>query len=283
MLDLGHKVEWEREAKQKQVEWLSGRRCVNQETGEVVSKPDGTPCTLADCSRSWYVGAGVDRNVRVVARRSARAAKHPADVTVFRPKLITLTFRDVKESWEIKGAVSKFTNTLMHWAKRNGGESPAYFWVDEVQMKTERGAAHFHVLVLGVPFLAKSLIESWWAHGFVDVRAVDNAGRGLSYLAKYMWKWADVDVKLESLPDWWFYYSIFHKRRFGFSRWFAFAPAERIPVWLKETLEGMKMLDGLSRASRMVGGGWLCEVAGSPLCEGGIELRMRSPWVVVRV
>lgn len=283
MLELGSRVQQEREAKKKQVEWLRSRRVINTVTGEILTKKDGDSATLEDSSKSWYCGPGTKNNVSMVSRRCSKAKFHRANPVTHRPKLLTLTFADTKESWEKEGILSKFTNTLQHWAKRNGGIEPAYFWVDEVQAKNDRGAAHYHLLLLGFPYLPKELIEKWWAWGFSDIKAIDTVGRALSYLKKYMWKWAEVEVDLDSMPEWWFYYSIFSKRRFGFSRWFAFTPIERVPLWLKCALESMQFKDGLMSASRMVGGGWLCKIRGSPLTEDVIEFRMASPFKVQQI
>lgn len=272
MLNVPEQVREARENAQRQVDWISDRQVLNSQTGEVIA--------LADVSRSWYVREGARRNVRICSRRAAKALHHPADELRHRPKLITLTFADAMESWEKEGALSQFCNSLQHWAKRHGAQEPAYFWVDEVQMKTERGAAHYHVFVVGMPYVQKKILEGWWRFGFLDIRAFDTIGRGLSYLKKYLWKWAEVDVDIASMPDWWFYYSIFAKRRFGFSRWFSFSPGERIPSWLREVVTGMGLASNVIGASRMEGGGWLLKCRGSPLSDDVMELRMKSPFCV---
>ncbi len=280
MLELGDRIRQERDAKAKQVEWLRARRMVNDQTGEVLSDREGAALTLEEISRSWYTRGGARQNVAACSRRAAKALSHPADVGRYRPKLLTLTFADVQESWEIPGVLSRFTNSLQHWAKRHGAVEPAYMWVDEVQMKTERGAAHYHLLLIGFPFIPKGELQKLWTWGFLDVRAFDQVGRALSYLKKYLWKWADVDVDVSTMPDWWFYYSIFAKRRFGFSRWFSFAPIQRIPSWLREAMEGMGFENSIVGASRMVGGGWLVQLRGSVIADDLVELRMHSPWKV---
>lgn len=281
MLNLGKRVVEEREAKREQLEWMRSRALVDMGTGEVLSNENGAE-GLEGFTRSWYSAFGARKNVRLVSRRASKALHHPADVKRHRPKLLSLTFAEVLDSWEIKGALSKFANSLMHWARRHGAECPAFFWVDEVQNETKREAAHYHMLVLGFPYIPKKVLERLWQHGWSDVRAIDDVGRSLSYLKKYMWKWADCDVNVETLPDWWFYYSIFRKRRFGFSRWFQFEPLERIPSWLCAILKEKGLESYLVGASRMDGGGWCCLIRGSPICEDDIELKMRSPLKVIK-
>lgn len=136
------------------------------------------------------------------------------------------------------------------------------------------------MLLLGIPFASKAQWEAWWPHGFIDARAVDDIGRAFKYLAKYLWKWGHLADEPEKLPDWWFLFSVYSKRRYGFSKWFTLPPVERIPRWLKDILKECGALDELEKAGRAKGGGWYVRVQRA---EYGIDLRFPSPFKVLEL
>lgn len=240
-------------------EWMRSRGMVNKATGEILQDQEGEPLTLEKMSKSWYVETGARNNAFSVVKRSKKIYQHPADVKKYRPKFVSLTFADTAESWRQQKAIASFLDNLRKWAKKQGANSLAYFWVSEVQMKNARGALHYHILILGCPYLPKEKIEAWWQFGFSDVRAVDDIGRGFKYLAKYLWKWGKEAGDPDTLPDWWFLFNIWHKRRYGFSKWFALPPGERLPRWLNEKLQESGMLEMVQKANRAEGGGWSIE------------------------
>ena len=231
--------------------WAAEHGLVDKETGEYLQNSDGEVVTLEQLSRSWYSAHGARNNLRLVSRRVQRISAYRSPE---RPKFITLTFRDIVQSWVAERAIQKFTDALRTYSKR-AGRSVAYFWVAEVQ---KRGALHYHILVLGAPYIPKSRLQSWWRYGFIDVRVIDDIGRAVKYVAKYMWKWRNYDF--ENLPDWWFLFSLFNRRRFGFSRYFALPLLERVPSWLRDTLETLRAAYGdIVRGGRALGGGWSIE------------------------
>ena len=259
-------------------EWMRARGMVNEATGEILQDKEGENLSLEKMSKSWYVETGARNNAFSVVKRSKKIFAHDADVKKYRPKFISLTFADVETSWRQQNAVVEFLDNLRKYAKKQGGKDLAYFWVAEVQMKNGRGALHYHILILGCPYLPKKKIESWWSYGFSDVRVVDDIGRGFKYLAKYLWKWGKESGDPDTLPDWWFLFNIWHKRRYGFSKWFALSPAERVPRWLKEYLQELGMLEHLQKAGRAEGGGWLVLVN----LEGDeMEIRFASPFKIL--
>lgn len=274
----------------RNIAWANSRRMVNRETGEIVTDKEGNPLTLADMSKSWYSKKGSRNNAFHVVERCKKAFEFICDLKMFRPKFISLTWGgNPEDSWQAERAIQKFLDDLRHWLKRHGIKSYAYFWAAEVQMKNERGALHYHVLVLGAPFISKKLLESWWAHGFSDIQARDDIGRAFKYTAKYLWKWGkiwedleqvEVEGEIDALPDWWFLFSVFSKRRYGFSKWFTSTPIERMPRWVKDSLKDFCALENVLKASRAVGGGWNV-VASSTLIDGAqVDFHLPSPFLV---
>jgi len=231
-------------------QWCSSRGLANQE-GELLLDGDNRPMTLLDISNSWYDAEGLRNNVRAIRHRCEKALHHGGDVRHLRPKLITLTFRDATESWENQEAIQHFTDTLRTYSKRHGCCSMAYFWIAEVQQA--RRALHYHIMVLGSPFLPKERLVSWWPHGFVDARVCDSVGRCLEYMLKELQEMLDAAKHNGGFPDWWYLFSVFRKRRYGFSAWFRLPLVDRIPAWLRKTLACSEELVAATRAK---GGGW---------------------------
>jgi hypothetical protein len=266
--------------------WAKSRVIVKPDTGELVTDKEGNTLTLADMSKSWYSRKGGRNNTYQIVKRLQKAHSFECDLEKFRPKFITLTFAEIVESWKAERAIQKFLDALRHWAKRECGVKVLpYFWTSEVQ---ERGALHYHILVLGAPFLSKKRLVSWWSYGFVDIRAVDDIGRAFKYLAKYLWKWGKIwdtlDVsendEVAALPVWWFLFSVFSRRRYGFSKWFQLSAIERIPQWLRIDLAELGFLDILRKASRAVGGGWRLEFVDDDVGEMSSYV-VSSPYKVV--
>lgn len=253
--------------------WAESRVLVSKD-GEILCNEEGEPLTLKDLSRSWYSKQGARNNARAIARRLMRASDHPADLHRCTPKFITLTYRGITESWEAERDIQKFTDCARKYAKRHGGQALAYFWTGETQ---QRGALHYHIVILGMPFLLKSVIRSWWPHGFVKIAKAGDVAGSLRYLAKYIWKFGKLADDPANLPDWWFYFSIYSKRRYGFSQWFRLPALDRVPRWLRDFLEEQGASDCLLKAGRAPGGGWSLLLRRSV---GEVELWVPSLWTV---
>jgi hypothetical protein len=290
--DVSPAIEKARKNAKRNRAWASSRRMVNRETGEIISDKEGNPLTLADMTKSWYSKKGSRNNAFHVVERCKKAFSFECDLKRFRPKFISLTWRgDAADSWQAERAIQKFLDDLRHWLKRLGIKSYAYFWSAEVQMKNARGALHYHILVLGAPFISKKLLRTWWTHGFSDIQARDDLGRAFKYTAKYIWKWGkiwdELDIpegdEIAALPEWWFLFSVFSKRRYGFSKWFTLPPIERMPRWLKESLQGLCALEDVQKANRAVGGGWDIVARSSVLDDGEIDMHFPSPFVIQEV
>lgn len=265
----------------QQAAWAKGHFFVSRETGEILTKKDGERLAVADVSRSWYLKSGGRNNARIVVERLKKSLLHPSDVARFRPKFVTLTFRNTVTSWVAERAVQKFLNAVRTWAKREGIDALAYFWTAEVQMKNQRGALHYHIVFLGLPFVPKWQWRKWWRFGWIDARAVDDLGRVFKYLAKYLWKWGKMAEDADELPDWWYYFSrdMFSKRRYGFSNWYRLPIVRRIPGWLRDALQSKGQLERCSHAARAVGGGWDLQFEGTE--EGGdLLVHFRSPFQI---
>jgi hypothetical protein len=148
-------------------------------------------------------------------------------------KLITLTFKTVGESWRGSGQVREFMNTLRHHCRRRG-KTISYVYVTEVQ---RRMAMHYHIAVAGAPWIDKKLIQSWWEHGFSDIRAA-NGPKAAMYMAKYVRKsTGQLTTSAELI-------TVLH-RAAGFRRWGgsrdATAKAKTVPGWVNDIDE---ILDG---------------------------------------
>ncbi|HZQ09752.1 MAG TPA: hypothetical protein VFD70_24460 [Anaerolineae bacterium] len=271
---LAARVDAERIKKKRNNQWARSRVMVNKQTGEVLSGQNCEALTVADISRGWYSEQGARNNARLIVKRLKKSFQFECDLKKYRPKFITLTFADIDDSWLVEKAVRKFLDAVRHWAKRSGVNTVPYFWSGEVQ---ERGALHYHILLLGLPYLDKELIQSWWSHGFVDIRAVDDMGRAFKYVAKYLWKWGKLAAEPDALPDWWFYFGIYSKRRYGFSKFYQLPPLERMPRWLRDVVEQMDAMVFVARAGPADGGGWEITFKRD---YGDVSLHFDSPFVL---
>lgn len=287
--DVAERVSGARARAIKNNAWATSRILVNGDTGEVVTDKEGKTLSLGDMSKSWYCREGSRNNAYKAVARLKKAESFDCDFKLYRPKLISLTFEGESiVSWTAERAIQIFLDDLRHWLNRCGVTVYAYFWASEVQMKNGRGALHYHVLLLGAPFLPKQLLETWWSHGFADVRMCNDVRHGFLYVAKYLWKsgkiWDDTEVQekgIAALPEWWFLFSVFHKRRFGFSKWFQLSIRERIPSWLRDQLAELDTLHICTKAARAVGGGWHLEFD-DPEHNEHFECDIASPFKVVR-
>ena len=273
-------IERKRACAKRNNEWMRSRVMLNEETGEVLTDREGNVLSLEKMSKSWYLEQGARNNAFSVVKRAKKVFGQDWDVKRYRPKFITLTFSDVDESWRAKDALPHFLDNVRKFAKAQGSELLVYFWTAEVQMKNERGALHYHILILGCPFIPLEKLRSWWKFGYLWAEALDDVGRGFRYLAKYLWKWGKEADDVENLPAWWFLFSIWHKRRYGFSQWFALPPAERIPRWLKDGLQESGLLEHLEKGGRAEGGGWLL-LFNRPY--GKVEMHFASPFKILEL
>lgn len=137
---------------------------------------------MGSVSRSWFTDRGrANLAYRMVKRREKlEVAAEEREQTV---KLLTLTFRNVADSWQASNEVRRCLNLLRQWVRRAGGQV-SYLWCAEVQ---KRGAIHYHVVLVGCPFIPKERIASWWPNGFIDIRCVP-LERAASYVGKYISK-----------------------------------------------------------------------------------------------
>ena len=110
----------------------------------------------------------------------------------FPPAFITFTFAenltDIAQANEI---FSLFIKRLNFQLYKNKKSILKYIAVTEFQ---KRGAVHFHCLFFNLPI---GLVESErttrhianiWGHGFIDTKDVDDVGKAIAYLTKYMLK-----------------------------------------------------------------------------------------------
>ncbi len=131
--------------------------------------------------------------------------------------LITFTFAcGVVESWQKVREFSAVLTAIQRKLKRRGLEVVYYFRVIEAQ---KSGKAHIHLLLAvddvvefrydfikrrgfirkqGVYNMLKSVLESTWKYGFVDIQPVVSKGEAVNYLSKYVLKEGG---EVESLLD----------------------------------------------------------------------------------
>jgi len=100
-----------------------------------------------------------------------------------KPVFLTLTFSEnltdlKKANYEFKKFISRFNYYL--------GFNLSYITVPEFQ---ERGAVHYHMLVLNLPYTSGHQIETKvWKHGATDIKLVNRQFGLFNYLTKYFSK-----------------------------------------------------------------------------------------------
>lgn len=178
---------------------------------------------LKRLTRSWFHRAGRANNARVLTARAASLienASHNNEAV----KHWTLTYRDPADSWTDKQALRQFLNRLRVWAKRRHAEV-SYLWTAEMQ---DRGALHYHIVLVGLPFVPLGLVRSWWPHGSDQLRVREDL-KAIAYILKYVRKavWcetADDDARQ-------LLHSIAHRRRHGGTRDVTSRPEQVNPLW----------------------------------------------------
>lgn len=300
-LSLEDRVQSARVQAGRNVAWAKHRRVVDRATGECISTGDGDDhqaLSLADVGASWYTEAGCRRQLSYSCKRMEKSG---AFGSRFAPVFLRLSV-DAKKvpggtkeaAWEVSGAqLNRMWSNLRGYCKRRGHDI-AYFWVREAHpdpSKPHYGWPHFHIVILGMPFIPWKLLERWWGLGLIDVRVAraEDQNQLVKYLGKYAWKssrlLAEHGGDLSALPDWWFYYRVFHCRRFGFSQFFHWQGLERVPGWVAATVvyECGIAAELVTKAERAPGGGWCVsyESPGQPGEE--FVLVLRSPWVMREV
>jgi hypothetical protein len=172
--------------------------------------------------------------------------------------------------------------------RKEYGAKIAYFWVLEAHPDPDKphfGWPHYHMVILGMPFIAQEKLAAWWGMGFIQVKVLDGLGGVVRYMGKYMWKACELMTKgettLDELPDWWFYYRTFKRRRNGFSRFFHLRPFERLPNWLRQRLLTMTEPELVTRTERIPGGGWRVWWLGGPKDWLSASIDYASVWAIV--
>ena len=110
----------------------------------------------------------------------------------FSPAFITFTFAEnITDIAQANKIFSLFIKRLNFQLYKNKKSILKYIAVTEFQ---KRGAVHFHCLFFNLPI---GLVESErttrriadiWDHGFIDTKDVDDVGKAIAYLTKYMLK-----------------------------------------------------------------------------------------------
>lgn len=272
-------------AKAKQIrsiDWLQSHSTQSKDGGDV------SDSSLFDGSSGWYTRRQLHNKLDDLKRRISSYKVSSNTGCLF----ITFTIADDKwehglsfdDAWEkISKRFHVWSTQFSRWAKNEFGVKVEYFKALEVQKKTGRNYPHYHLLVFGLPvgftrqFFKGSgnwerenrKFQDWWGLGFVDAVEIADRGQGLAsaganYMLKYLYKQAKEisadDLSLSSVPDWFLLPSVFNRRRYSFSRGFAFTAFERLPMWCKRFVasELLQMdLGSLLKSSRVSGfGGW---------------------------
>lgn len=119
------------------------------------------------------------------------------DWSMKRCTFITLTFSSIPQPEAAKAAFKRFLSRLRyHYPDVSG------VWRVELQA---RGAAHYHLLLFGLPFVKQSVLQDTWTEctgeqrSIVDIRLVKNARHAMSYVSKYVAKLPEFP-SLENAP-----------------------------------------------------------------------------------
>jgi len=105
-----------------------------------------------------------------------------------RTSFLTLTFAEnVQDLGQARYEFQKFMKRLNYYVHKTKQSKIKYIAVPERQ---ERGAWHFHILLLDVPYIPNSDIADIWKNGFVKINQVrfSNMKQVYEYLVKYISK-----------------------------------------------------------------------------------------------
>lgn len=180
------------------------------------------------CSRRWLSPKGrlnIDRELR---RRTWRLDLADQDASE-NPKLITLTYRNVAQSWLCVNGVRHFMDNLRHYCRREHRKI-SYIWIAELQ---KRAAIHIHIVVVNCPFIPWSLIQSWWSHGSTDIEAASTR-KAMNYIAKYVRKSTSDGGESGELKH--ILFSMCKARRHGASLDVSADPT-KLPMFVRDFLE----------------------------------------------
>jgi hypothetical protein len=100
----------------------------------------------------------------------------------FRPKMVTLTFKNLIQDFETAN------HELEKWIKRFKNKfkfDPAYVCVPEFQ---DRGALHFHLIIFNMPFIPWAKLLKTWGLGSVWISKKYYKKNPGAYLSKYVSK-----------------------------------------------------------------------------------------------
>ncbi len=277
-LPLPDRIKNARGAARRGIEWQRSHYSLDKRSGAISDTP------LFDNSAGWFTRRQLRNKLDGLKRRIVAYPVRPNTGCLF----ITFTVAGedweqgmtLEEAWEsIAERFNVWRTQFARWSKKELGFKPEYFCALEVQKKNGRNYPHYHLLVFGLPawFTAKFArgaenlerqnrrFAGWWMIGFVDAVEVRDRGQGLAeggarYMLKYLYKQAvkiaDDDFSLSSVPDWFMLPSVFNRRRYSFSRGFAFSPLDRLPMWARRAVGAVDFGELIS-SCRRVGGGWL--------------------------
>jgi len=292
VLPLGVRVRQARTKAGRSVGFQEKHRLLDTETGAYLGDDEGNPFTLADVAKSWYTEKGVRKQAYAMAKRVSRSEGFG---TRYRPAFLTLTVAPgasedgLEGAWETVGKeLNRFLTNIRQYVQKRFGVKLAYFWVLEVHpdpTKEHYGWPHYHMVLLGMPFIPAKTLSAWWGMGFIKVKMLDGLGGVVRYMGKYMWKACEIMTEgakaLEDMPDWWFYYRVFKRRRCGFSRFYNLPLMDRLPGWLREQLSAVSDASLITKVQRIAGGGWRVWWLGEPGDLLEFSFDVPSKWRIV--
>lgn len=207
----------------RSVAWVEARAVVRRSVlGERMSRP------LRLYSRSWFTREGRINNAAVLDNRGSRILELIGESSE-KPKLVTLTFRSATESWRSGSAVRSFLNHLRTWASRQGRRI-SYLWTSEIQ---DRWAVHYHIVLLGCPYLPWQVLRSWWQYGRPGIEAI-RSDQAIGYVTKYVRKSVYGQGDLDEVRH--LLHSAARLRRHGATRDVTALPA-LLPLWVREACQ----------------------------------------------
>jgi hypothetical protein len=160
---------------------------------------------IMPAENTWRTPASAKRKVRKLRGRLFAGIKARGRAVASRCSFLTLTvgqatrtpkeaYDDMREAW----------NALATWWRK---EYPSMKFFRVVELH-ENGFPHFHVLLVGAPFIAQKRIADQWAgllgqdFAHVHIKKVKGNEQAISYVTKYLFKQSDHAKALEkSLSD----------------------------------------------------------------------------------
>jgi hypothetical protein len=160
---------------------------------------------IMPAENTWKTPASARRKARKLRVRLAAGIKARGKAAMSRCSFLTLTVGQATRTQnEAYGDMIRSWNSLKTWWSKKY-PNMKFFRVTEVH---ESGFPHFHLLLIGAPYIAQKQIAKHWARllgqdfAKVDIRKVKNNEHAINYVTKYLFKQSEPAKAIEkSLSD----------------------------------------------------------------------------------